>query len=170
MPNYNEKLSEYLSNQLTLELNSAYLYMALEIHCSSRNVSLFGFTKYFKVTKKEELAHAKGIKKHMVIQDLKFMYNPIANPLMTKIKKDITPMQMLELALENEKNEQENIFEIYKLAEENKDYATCTFLDAYVDEQAKSINEIENMMMNLKRCENELGLFLFDQTLLKYKK
>lgn len=161
-------LNAHLTKQLNLELSSFYLYLSLESLSAHNEYSLPGFQRFFKIQKKEELRHAKGIQDYATKRNIALNYEAIEIPYASSCVKD--PIDYFRLSLEHEKKECENILATYEKASKNLDFETCAFLDAYVKEQSKSIKELEMMIKNLSRCTSGEGLFIFDQQLLSYHK
>ncbi|KAM0674267.1 hypothetical protein GVAV_001880 [Gurleya vavrai] len=154
---YISKITDALNKQLNLELTSFYLYRASSSFCQNPKISFPGLKKYFRKQEKEELSHAQGVIQHLNIHGWEIKYDPI--------NIDFKPKGMqclLEMALKNEENERENILECYKIANENKDFDTCLFLDAYVSDSARSTSEAREMILKYERFDKKMGEVLFD--------
>lgn len=181
---YNSKLQKLLSTQLNLEFSSFYLYRYLST--LSQHLSLPGHKHFFDIQFKEEIKHATGIMDFAAQNNILLDFMPINLPCdlekykqsktklnntnITDEDEDDNVLMFFTISLEHEESEYKNIMKIYKLANENDDFRTCVFLDAYIEEQCVSIRELVDNIRNWKRCKNSKGLYIFDQNLLNVKK
>ena len=78
-----------------------------------------------------------------------------------------TPMNILETALKYEKEVNQSLLNLHKIAAENEDPALEDFIESeFLEEQVKDIREIADMITQLARCGGDgLGLFIFDRDL-----
>lgn len=147
-----------LSEQLRMENFAFYFYFSAYQYCNSRKVALPSIASFFYKQYNEELTHAKGIIDfaNQAGLDIKFEELSLER---TNYKSHV---EVFELSLKYEELTFEHILKIYKAAEENHDYALTQFLDAYVDEQVKSVKEFSDYLVNAKRCTKGWEVFNFD--------
>lgn len=157
------EVSKMLSKQLNLELTSYYNYLKLESICMRSDKCFCGLAEYFRIQKDEELAHARGIQELLIRQNMKISWEPLTSSFEDSNAE--TPADMIKLAYENEKRENENIHATYKKACEEGESSVCNFLQAYIDEQVTSMNEIERLMMKVSKIKDETGMMIFDMML-----
>lgn len=72
-------------------------------------------------------------------------------------------IKAFEDALALEKKVNESLLALSKTASDHNDPNLCDFLDDFLDEQVKSINEISKLITNAKRCGDGLGVYHFDK-------
>jgi ferritin heavy chain len=163
---YEEELEALLSAQINLEYSAFYFYTMAYSYFSGQTVALPGLAKFYRRMYKEEITHGVGVIDYMNKRGLKVKFDDIEVLL-----QDLPSFsEVLEKSLEFEKRVEKHLHYIYKRASEESDFATSQFLDAYIEEQVDSIKEFNDMLVNAKRCEGDLGVFLYDRQLSGRKK
>jgi len=155
-----EQMVEALNKQLNKEFYSAYLY--LNISNYFYNQDLNGYGNYFTVSAQEEEAHASLIRDYLIYQgamvELEAIQKPAVN--LSDVK------QILELVVAHERGITKSIYEIYTLAEAEKDYATRQYLDWFVKEQVEEESQAEAMVKRYELFGKEgKGLMQLDNEL-----
>ncbi len=152
-----QKMAETINRQINNEMYSAYLYMAMSAHCSTKNLA--GFAKWFMIQYHEEMFHAMKFYNYLLDQG--------AEPKLAAIKEPpkswASVKEMFEKTLEHEKTVTKNIHDIAELAQQEKDHATYAFNQWYVNEQVeeeKNDNEILGRLALVG--ENGPGLYILD--------
>ncbi|ADM11739.1 soma ferritin [Encephalitozoon intestinalis ATCC 50506] len=154
-----------LSSQLLLEYNAFYFYTACAAHFEDPNVCLKGLAGFFKKNSLEENEHAQKIIDFMNMRGLNIEFRTIEAP---DIKKYEKTSDILKASKEFEQTVLDNILTISEIAAKAGDETIVQFLEDFIAEQVESISEFNDLYVNCTRCGGEgVGLFLFDQSLLK---
>lgn len=157
----NTQIQSKLNSQLTKEIFSAYLYLAIANYYSEQGLD--GFTNWFEVQAKEELDHALLIRKYLLNQGAVVTLEKITAPDVNYTKLD----QALCAALAHERMITASIGDIYTAALDSRDYGATQFLDWFVKEQ---IEEEKNSMDLCKKFElfgeDVKGLYMLNAELL----
>ena len=74
-----------------------------------------------------------------------------------------THLQTLQEAIVLEKELNQSLLTMYKVADKNDDANFMDFLDKYTDLQTQAIKHLSHLITNLKRCGNGLGVYEFDK-------
>ena len=163
MSDWKKEVEELLSEQLRIEHFASYFYRSCYGYAMQRKVSLLNLACFFDGQAKEELDHANGIIDYMNAKEYKITYKEIEIPS-TDYK---SVVDVFEKSYLYERVATKHILKIYGRAEENNDFGLTQFLDPYVEEQIKAEKEFDDFLTNAKRCDSELGLFIFDQAFKK---
>lgn len=127
----NKQVITMLNKQVTKELYSAYLYLAIANYYSQQ--SLEGYANWFEVQAKEELDHALLFRKYLLNDGAIVHSEQIDAPDVTYDKLG----EPLAAALAHEQMITASISEIYTVALECKDYKTTQMLDWFIKEQGE---------------------------------
>lgn len=136
-------VSDALSGQINAEIYSAYLYLSMSAYCDSANLP--GATHWLRLQWKEELEHATKLVDHVTGRGGSVVLKAIKQPP-TKFG---SLQDVFEQVLNHEQEVTASIHRVYELSVREKDYATQTLLQWYVDEQVeeeKSASEIVSML------------------------
>merc|ERR1712072_1200331 len=129
---------------INMELYASYVYQAAARHFQRDDVALFGFAKYFQHNGDEEREHAEKFQKYQVLRGGR--------------------LSAMEAALQLEKDVNESLLNMHKIADEAGDAQFCDFLEGnYLNEQVEAIKEIADHCTNLRRVGTGLGEYLFDK-------
>lgn len=157
----NEQIQKMLNKQITKEIYSAYLYLAIANYYAQQNLD--GFTNWFEVQAKEELDHAMLFRKYLLNDDCVVHFEAIDAP-------DKTYGNLAEpfaAALAHERMITASIAEIYSAALDCKDYKTTQMLDWFIKEQGE---EEKNATDFCKKFDlfgsDSKGLYLLNAELL----
>ncbi len=155
-----EKIADALNEQINKEMYSAYLYMAMSTHCA--NIGLKGFANWFMVQYHEEMLHAMKIYEFVLRRGNMVSLQKIDAPP----SNFTTPLDMFEKTLEHEQFITASINDLMGLAISEKDHATQTFLQWYVNEQVEEEENDNDMIAQLKLIDdNPQGLMMLDREL-----
>lgn len=152
------KIGDMLSKQIEIELMASRLYLMAYQFCNSRKIALANVANFFYDQFLEELTHAKGIIDYMNSLE----YDVAFRKGLVDVKFN-NLVDVFEQAYTYEVVSYEHIMEIYREAENIKDFSTTQFLDPYVAEQVKSVKDFSDLLVNVRRCNTEFGMFLFDK-------
>ena len=156
----NEKVEQLLNQQVTHELYSAQLYLAMSSWFSHMNLD--GFAKWYYVQAYEEKAHAMIIYNYIITAGGRAILEPIGAP-----RSDWD--SVLDVLAETVTHEEFVTSLIYNIVEEarlQKDFKVDHFLQWFVEEQ---VEEEDNANKNKGRYEtmgkDGKALYLLDQEL-----
>jgi len=156
----NQKVEAALNDQLNAELYSSYLYLSMEAYFES--VNLAGLANWMRVQVQEELAHAMKFYSFINERNGRVKLSQIAEP---PIEWD-SPLDVFEATYKHEQNVTERINNLVNLAIEQKDHATNTFLQWFVNEQVEEEASALDVVEQLKRLgDDSSALFMIDREL-----
>ena len=155
-----EKMNASLNEQVTKEMYSAYLYMAMSSY--SNTLGLKGFASWFMVQYHEEMFHAMKIYEYIHSQGGQVALNAIdAPPAVFE-----GPLDLFEKTLAHEQKVTQSINTLMDIAQGEKDHATQIFLQWYVTEQVEEEENDNDIIAQLKLIkDNPQGLMMLDREL-----
>lgn len=155
-----KKMQEAINAQINAEMWSAYLYLAMSMDAADKGLD--GVAHWFKTQYNEEMEHAFRFVDYLKDQMARVELKPIAK-FTTKWK---SPLAMYEDALAHEKKVTAMIHDLYKLATEEKDYASTIMLQWFVTEQIEEENEAQSIVDMFKMVgDDKAAFFMLDQKL-----
>jgi ferritin len=155
-----KKMEEALNEQINAEWYSAYLYLSMEAYFESMNLP--GFANWMRVQIQEESIHALKIYDFVNERGGRVLLKSIAQPP-TEWE---SPLAVFEAAYKHEQKVTGLINDLVSLAIEEKDHATNSFLQWFVDEQVEEEDSANQVVQKLKLIQNDPGgLFLIDREL-----
>jgi ferritin len=151
------KMQEALNRQVNAELYSAYLYLSMSAHFESRGLP--GMAHWMRIQFEEEQIH--GLK----IYD--FINGRDGTVILTEIEAPKTEwssvLDVFEYTYQHEQKVTGLINDLVSLAYEEKDHATASFLQWFVDEQVEEEANASQIVDQLKMVgDNGAALFLLD--------
>jgi len=155
--NMGTKLAKAFNEQINREYYSAFLYLAMSAWLNEQDLP--GAAKWMYVQYQEELVHAQGLVKYLMLRGDKVDLMPIEAP-----KKEWTsPLNAFEEALEHERQVTKWIDDLAKMAEEEGDRAARLFLDWYILEQVEEeANGEENVVLWGRAGDAPSGIMMLD--------
>ncbi|MDQ0162709.1 ferritin [Aeribacillus alveayuensis] len=159
-----KKLVEGLVEQMNFEFESANIYLAMAAYCQAENWD--GFANFFLVQAEEERFHAMKI--------FHYLNNIGERAFITGCKSPNNEFQSItdcfESAYLHEKEVTKRIYALSDLALDERDHGTIHFLKWYIDEQIEEEAMFDNIIVQLKRINNDTnGMFLLDRELANRK-
>lgn len=155
-----DKMEKALNGQVNAEMYSAYLYLSMESYFKSLNLN--GFANWMRVQTQEEMVHAMKIYEFINERGGRVTLKPIDGPP-TKWE---SPMAVFEAVYAHEQKVTGLINQLVDLAIEEKDHATNTFLQWFVNEQVEEESSADEIVQQLKTMENAPGgMFMLDREL-----
>ena len=150
-----EKMNAALNGQVTKEMYSAYLYMAMSSY--SNSIGLKGFASWFMVQYHEEMFHAMKLYEYIHSQGGAVLLKAIDEP----------PAAFEgPLDLAHEQMVTRSINDLMEIAIGEKDHATQIFLHWYVTEQVEEEENDNDIINQLKLIqEHPQGLLMLDRDL-----
>jgi ferritin len=123
-------------------------------------LGLPGFENWLAVQYEEELAHAKKFMKYINERGGRVIIKGFEDP-----RTDYSSvLEVFEVALEHEFEVTRRINDIMKMAHEENDYATISFMGWYVDEQVEEEDNFSTLIDQIKLVK-DAGLFMLDKEL-----
>ncbi len=145
-----------LNDQMNFEIESAHVYLAMAGYCS--DLGLEGFENWFLVQYEEELFHAKKLYKYINEKGQRVNVTGFESP-----KNEYgSLLEAFEAALEHEKKVTANFYDIMDLAVEQKEYATISYIQWFIDEQVEEEDNVASIINKIKLVKDS-GLYLLDK-------
>jgi len=155
-----KKIQQALNDQINAELYSTYLYLSMQAYFESVNLS--GFANWMKAQTQEELMHAVKLYDFVNERNGRVLLNAIDKPP-TDWK---SPLDVFEQVFKHEQKVTELINNLVNLAADEKDHATVSFLQWFVNEQVEEEASADAVRQQLKLMESAPGgLFMLDKEL-----
>ena len=148
-----EKIKAAINRQINAELWSAYLYLSMSLDAQSK--ALKGAANWFFVQWLEEQDHARVFQDYMNAQGAKVELSPI-DQVPTSWK---SLHEMFRDTLEHEQKVTEMIEKLIELALSQRDFATFSRLQWFIDEQVEEEDTARTMLeLSAKSDKDELLL------------
>jgi len=153
-----EKMLNALNEQINAEQFSAFLYLSMSSWFHDKGLP--GFANWMYIQYQEELTHANKLFNYVVERGEK--------PVMKAI--DQMPVEwdgiieIYEATLKHEQHVTELINNLINIAIDEKDHATQSFLQWFVDEQVEEEANVTEILDNLKLINGQgNGIFMLDR-------
>ncbi|MEO8458076.1 MAG: ferritin [Chloroflexota bacterium] len=160
MPRISPTVQDALNQQINRELASAYVYLAMSSWADEQNLQ--GAASWLRIQWEEELVHATKLVDYISERGGRIKLTSIAAP--TDEYADL--LDCFRNVLRHEEDVTTAINEIYDIAAKEKDYATQTLLDWYVNEQVEEENAPMEIISMLELAGNSpSGLLIVDRQL-----
>ncbi|MBC8344598.1 MAG: ferritin [Bacteroidetes bacterium] len=153
-----KKIEKALIKQINEELYSSYLYWSMSSYFESKNLP--GFANWMKVQSEEEYLHARKFYNYLISAGGRVLLDGIKTP-----KTDWESVEsVFKETLDHEIFITNCINDLVTLALEEKDHATNSFLQWFVDEQVEEVSTAEQILHEVKMVAgNSQGLFMLDR-------
>lgn len=149
-----------INAQINRELFSEYLYLSMSAWFAKENLD--GFANWMLVQAQEEHFHAMKFFNYVIERGGEVELLAIDKP----DKEFKNPLSAFKAALEHEKFITKNINDLMDLAIKEKDHATRSFLQWYVDEQVEEESTADRIVNQLKMIGDQIqGIFMLDREL-----
>lgn len=156
----NKKMEEALNQQVNEEMYSAYFYMAMVHYFEKMNLK--GFAHWFMVQVQEEMLHTMKFRKYIADRGGEVRLLAINAP----VADFPSPLALCEAALNHEFHITRCINNLMDLAIAEKDHATRSLLNWYVDEQVEEEDNFTQLVEKLKMIgDNKATLLMMDAEL-----
>jgi ferritin len=157
---FNKKIEEAMNKQINAEIYSSYLYYSMAAYFEA--MSLKGFSHWMRVQALEELTHAHKFMNFIYDRGGRVMLQPIEGPEVEWK----SPLHAFESAYEHEQKVSGLINKLMDLAQSEKDHASTSFLNWFVDEQVEEEASADEIVQQLKLVDQaEGGIFMLDKEL-----
>ncbi len=155
-----EKINEIMNEQINKEFYSGYLYLSMSAHL--HELGLFGFSKWLKIQAKEEVEHGLKLLDYLLERNSYITLKQIRTPEFEF--KDVK--SVFETLYEHEKCITNSVMSIAKLAEDECDRKTLTFIDWFIEEQVEEEQQVKDIIKRLDMFgEDTAALYLMDKEL-----
>ncbi len=149
-----KKIEAALNEQINHEMEAFYNYLAMEAWFEDANLS--GFARWMKVQSAEELDHMRRVFEYINDRGGKVHLEQVNKPT-ASFK---TPREVFARAAELEQANTKSIHRCYALAVEERDYATQTALQWFINEQVEEEKITKEITALLDRAGDEAGALL----------
>ncbi len=155
-----KKMADAINKQINKEFYSGYLYLSMAAYFEEKNLP--GFANWMYIQAQEESAHA--------MKFFKYMYDQLGSVKLLAIEKPETdwksPLAVFQEVCKHEKLVTDSINNLMKIAIEEKDQATQSFLKWFIDEQVEEELNCNTIVDQIKMVgEDKVGLFMMDKEL-----
>ena len=155
-----EKINDIMNEQINKEFYSGYLYLSMSAHM--RELGLCGFSNWLKLQAKEEVEHGLKILDYLLERNSYVTLKQIRTPDF-EFKGILSVFQTL---YEHERCITSSIMTIAKIAEEECDRQTLSFIDWFIEEQTAEEEQVKNIIKRLEIFgEDKVALYLMDKEL-----
>jgi len=159
--NFHADCEEAINRQINMELYASYVYMSMAFYFDRDDVAFKNIKKYFLKASEEEREHAMKFMDYQNMRGGRVVLSPIAKPAKDEWG---TIAEAFSTALGLEKDVNQSLLDIHKLAGERNDPQFCDFLEThYLEEQVKAIKELSDHLTNIERVGTGLGEFIFNK-------
>lgn len=156
----NPIIVDAVNNQIRLEFESAFLYLAFSGNL--RQYGLPGMGHWMREQYREECGHALRFVSHLENRRAKVVIPSVAAPVYTWE----TPLDLFRLSLEHERRITASIHDLLTLCREEREYATQCLLFDYVKEQVEEELQVEEIVDIMTLCGARIDeLLSLDQKL-----
>jgi len=160
MATIGKKMEKALNEQVNAELYSAYLYLSMEAYF--RSLNLGGFASWMRVQTQEEVSHAMKIYDYIVERGGRATMKAIEGP---DTKWDGS-LALFEAVYAHEQKVTSLINNLVDMAIEEKDHATNSFLQWFVNEQVEEEASADDVVQKIKMMQDAPGgIFMLDREL-----
>ena len=154
------KLFESLNSQITYELASAHIYLAMQSYFTANDLN--GFANFFKVQVQEEQFHAmkffdyvNQMNGRVIIEALPVPRNEYEGAL-----------HAFKEAYAHELTVTKRIYNLMDIATNEREHATISLLKWFIDEQVEEENSFLTLIKKLERIgEDKAALYMLDNEL-----
>lgn len=147
-----------INDQIDAETYSAYLYMSMAAWCDSQQLA--GFAHWMKVQAQEEMSHMIKFYNYVNERGGEVVLGAIEAPP----SKWDSPLAMAEAVLAHEQKVTSLINKLMDLALEERDHASSSFLQWFIDEQVEEEDNVGAVVGKLKMVDQtQGGLYMIDR-------
>ncbi|MFH1721780.1 MAG: ferritin [Candidatus Altiarchaeota archaeon] len=139
-----KKVEKEFNNQINEELYSAYLYLAMSADFASKSLS--GFAQWMYIQSLEEMIHAQKFFNHIIERGGEVELQRIEKPQKTWT----SPLVAFQEAYKHEQHITGRINGLVDLAVKEKDHASNSMLQWFVDEQVEEEATADDIVQKLK--------------------
>jgi ferritin len=155
-----KKIETAMNKQINHETYSAYLYLAMSAYFHGLNLN--GFAHWMRIQAKEELTHAMKLYDHILARDGAVKLDAVKAPEVAWK----SPLDVCQAVLKHEQLITKHIHALMDLSYAEKDHASTTLLQWFVNEQVEEEASAALLVERVKMVkESTGGLFMLDREL-----
>jgi len=159
-----EKLESAINEQIGIEFTASNAYLSMAAYFE-RN-AFDGFARWMRLQSEEEHVHAMKFYQYLIDRGGVVRIPAIAEPVWNFD----SVIKVFESSLKQERDVTQHIYGLYKIAQDESDFATVSFLKWFVDEQVEEEKIVSDMIDKLKMAEGNLdSLLLLDRYAMERK-
>jgi ferritin len=153
-----EQLRDAFNDQIALEFSAAYTYLAMAAYFDEQNLT--GMAHWMTMQHDEELVHARKFFQFMLDRDAGVHLGAISAP-----KQDYgSPVEAFEAALAHEQKVSAAIHGLYRMADQEGDYASMPLLSWFIDEQLEEEASVGRILDRVRRAgDNPAAVLVLDR-------
>lgn len=156
----NPKVQNVINEQINAEIWSAYMYLSMSSYFASEGLT--GFANWMRIQWQEEISHALKFFDYLMERGVQ----PILKPIAEVPAKWNGPLHVMQETLKHEQHVTSLINNLMDVAIEQKDHATKSMLQWFIDEQVEEEANAQAIIDDLKLIDgNGHGLLLLDREL-----
>lgn len=155
-----DRMQDAINEQIRDELYSAYLYLSMAAYFES--ASLSGFASWMRAQSEEEVSHAMRLFDFVNERGGRVQLHAIDQPPVAFE----SPRAVFEMTYEHEQKVTGLIHGLYKLAQEEDDYAAQVMLHWFIEEQVEEEDSVSQILDALGRIgDTDHALIALDREL-----
>ena len=147
-----KSFADQLNEQISNELAASQQYVGIAVHYDSE--TLPRLAAFFYRQALEEREHAMMMIQYLLDVDEEVRIPDIAS-MQSRFDDDVAPVKM---ALEQEKRVGEEIYALFELARETKDYRAEQFMQWFVKEQVEEVALMQDLLNVVERAGDNILL------------
>ena len=153
-----EALESAINEQIGIELSASNAYLSMAAFFE-RN-AYDGFSQWMRLQCEEERAHAMKFYQYLIDRGGVVRLPAVGAPEWNYE----SVLEVFESSLEQEREVTKHIYGLYKIAQDESDFATVSFLKWFVDEQVEEEKVVSDMIDKLKMAgDNSDSMLLLDR-------
>ncbi|KAL1455033.1 hypothetical protein WDU94_009154 [Cyamophila willieti] len=162
--NFHAETEEKINKQINLELYASYVYLSMSAHFNRDVVALHGISKFFKHASEEESEHAQKLIDYLNKRGGTLKLADVKAP--ARQEGGNPTEEAFSHALQLEKDVNQALLDLHLLASGHNDANFADFLESeFLQEQVDSIKTLADLLTNVRRVGEGLGIFVFDKEL-----
>ena len=153
-----QQVLDGINAQIKNELYSGYLYLAMSAHFEAENLE--GFAHWMRLQAQEELAHAMRLFDHVARMGGRVVLKAIDQPP----SEFGSPLSIFQQALQHEREVTRQVYELYELAQREREHATELELQWFINEQVEEEDNASTAVDQLDLAgDNRAALLMLDR-------
>lgn len=160
--NMNKTVNRTLNDQIHMELESSYLYLALSAYYDSKDLP--GFAHWMRAQSREEYGHAMRLFDYLLTRGATVDLDALGKPA----GGFTSPVRAFDQILEHERSVTRAIHQLYESALAEGDHATSVELHWFIQEQVEEEKAAADVAAQLRLTGDQpLGLLIIDRQMAK---
>merc|ERR1712180_5181 len=161
--NFHLETEAWINKQINMELYASYVYLSMSAYFARTDIALHGFAKRFRLASAEEKDHAEKLISYQILHGGRVTFQAINKP---NLEDWGTAVEAMEASLELERTVNESLLAMHKVAAGHEDAQMTDFIEGtFLKEQVEAIKEIGDLITQMKKAGDGLGLYIIDKEL-----